>query len=206
MWETLNELGYQSHPELQAMWESDAFDGCLTPSFHSDPHYDEWRRDNVRQLVRQSGVPESLVESTLSMLLEIDSRATKKAAPQALSILQLLRQHDKKIGLCSNWDYRIEPYLEQAGLPEFDGVTVSAEIGARKPNAAAFRDICSKLGVSPRDAIFIGDNWATDIIGALRSCMVPVWIRHHQTPRPVLSHTIEFDTLADFEIHLREAL
>lgn len=206
MWETLNELGYDSHPQLQAMWESDAFNGCITPSFHSDPNYDEWRRANLRQFVNLSGVPDPLVESILSMLLDIDRQATKKAVPQANSVLRLLRQHHKKIGLCSNWDYAIQPYLDQAGLPEFDGITISAEIGARKPNAVLFFDICSKLGVNPNDAIFIGDNWSTDIVGAIRSGLLPVWIRNENEPGSLLHHVIEFETLADFETQLKKTL
>jgi len=206
MWETLNELGYNSHPELQAMFEADGFDGCVTPSLYCTPNYNEWKRVNLRQFVRLSGVPEPLVESIISMLLDIEKQATKKAAPHANSVLQLLRQHGRKIGLCSNWDYAIQSHLDQAGLPEFDGITVSAEIGARKPHVEVFNDICSKLDVQPHDAIFIGDNWATDIRGALRAGLVPVWIRHYKAPGPLLHHVIEFDTLADFETQLKKIL
>jgi HAD superfamily hydrolase (TIGR01509 family) len=202
MWETLNELGYNSHPELQAMFEADGFDGCLTPSLYCTPNYDEWKRVNLSQFVRLSGVPDPLVENIISLLLGIEKQATKKAAPRANSVLQLLRQHQRKIGLCSNWDYAIQAYLHQAGLPEFDAITVSAEIGARKPNAAVFKDICSKLEVQPHETIFIGDNWATDIRGALRAGLTPVWIRHDNAPGPLLNHVLEFDTLADFEIEL----
>jgi putative hydrolase of the HAD superfamily len=199
MWETLTKMGYQSHPELQAMFEADGFDGCLTPSICCTPNYDEWKRANLRQFVTLSGVPQALVETIISRLLEIERQATKKAAPGAISIIKLLRSYDKKIGLCSNWDFRIQPFLDQAGLPEFDAITVSAEIGARKPHILMFRDICAKLDIQPDQAAFIGDNWATDIRGALRAGLLPVWIRHDQPPGPLNNQVMEFDSLLDFE-------
>jgi len=206
MWETLNELGYHSHHQLQQIWESDAFDGCITPSLNGDPDYETWRRANLEQLVRLSGVPIPLVESVLSTLLERDRQVTVRAVPPAISLIQLLRQHKRKIGLCSNWDYTVQSYLDQARLPEFDGISVSAEIGARKPNAVVFSDICSKLDVHPNDAVFIGDNWSTDIVGALRSGLVPVWIRHHSASRGFSHLVAEFETLADFARYLRQSL
>lgn len=199
MWQTLTEMGYQSHPELQAMFEADGFDGCLTPSSFSTPNYAEWKRANLRQFVTLSGVPQALVETTISRLLEIESQATKKAAPGAISLLKLLRSYDKKIGLCSNWDCAIQPFLDQAGLPEFDAITVSAEIGARKPHILMFRDICAKLDIQTDQAAFIGDHWANDIRGALRAGLLPVWIRHDQPPGPLNNQVIEFDSLVDFE-------
>lgn len=206
MWESLNSLGYQSHRHLQWIFEADAFDGCLTPCLGRTPGYDKWKGDNLRQFARLSGVPEPQVESTLSMLLDIEKQATKKAIPHANSVLELLRQFHKKLGLCSNWDYPIQSYVDQAGLPRFDGISVSAEVGARKPSAVVFKDICSKLDVDPGDAVFIGDNWHTDIVGALRSGLMPVWIRQNQPSRE-LSHLVaEFDTLADFETFLRQSM
>ncbi len=203
MWETLAELGYDSHVQLQAMWESDAFDGCLTPRLNGDPDYESWRANNIQRLVILSKVPGPLVATTVSTLLEIDRRITVKAVPTANPLLQLLRQHKKKIGLCSNWDYAIKPYLDQANLLAFDGVAVSAEIGVRKPNEAIFADICSKLGVHPDDSVFIGDNWSTDIVGALRSGFTPVWIRHGNASSGFSHLVAEFDSLADFDAYLR---
>jgi putative hydrolase of the HAD superfamily len=142
----------------------------------------------------------------LSQLLDMQNQFRAKSAPGAHSILKLLRLHNMKIGLCSNWESPIDPYLEQASLPPFDGVSISAEVGARKPHAAIFSNICSKLKVSPSEVLFIGDNWSTDIVGALRSGLTPVWIRHGRASRSLSHLVIEFDTLIDFENHLRQLL
>lgn len=57
MWQHLNELGYRSNAALQAIFEPDAFDGCLTPSFTTKPSHDEWLLSNWRRFVELSGVP-----------------------------------------------------------------------------------------------------------------------------------------------------
>lgn len=206
MWQHLNQLGYNSSPELQAIFEPDAFDGCTTPNFNSDPNHDDWNRANWRQFVQLSGVPDQLIDSTLSQLLDMQNKFRAKSVSCAASILELLRLHNLKIGLCSNWESPIGPFLEQASLPPFDAISISAEVGARKPHAAIFGDICSKLRVNHSEVVFVGDNWSTDIVGALRSNLTPVWIRHHRTSRG-LSHLVaELDTLSDFEDYLRQTL
>ena len=131
---------------------------------------------------------------------------TVRAVPQAVSFVRFLRGLEKKIGLCSNWDYAIQPYLDHSGLPEFDAVAVSAEIGVRKPNAQIFADVCSKLKVSAGEAVFIGDNWRTDIVGALRAGLTPVWIRHCCPSRGVSNAVVEFETLGECETYFRKLL
>jgi FMN phosphatase YigB (HAD superfamily) len=206
MWQQLNQLGYSSGPELQAMFEPDAFDGCTTPNFHSIPNHDEWYRSNWRRFVLLSGVPDHLVDSTLSQLLDLQDEFTSKSVAGAASILNLLRLHNLKIGLCSNWESPIARYLDQAQLPPFDAISISAEVGARKPHVAIFNDICSKLSVDPSEAVFVGDNWCTDIAGALRSSLVPVWIRRGRRSRGLPHLVMEFDTLPDLETYLGQLL
>ena len=203
MWETLNQMGYHSCLALQEAWESDAFDGCLTPTYYdSDSSYQEWRNNNIWQFIRQSGVPLERIESILQQLLLIEKQATKKSIQSANSIVELLRKQGKRIGLCSNWDFPIEPYLEVAQLPLFDAVSISSITGSRKPNAHIFYDICNKLDTSPHDAVFIGDNWLNDVRGALRVNMLPVWIRYDNPPCSLPNHVIEVKTLSHFEEQL----
>ncbi|MBK8955798.1 MAG: HAD-IA family hydrolase [Saprospiraceae bacterium] len=202
MWETLRNLGFDCYLAMQEMWEADGFDGCLTPSYNSTPSYQDWRKNNIIQLIKQSGVPIDRIDEVYNCLLEVEKTATKKAVFGANSVIQLLRKHNKKIGLCSNWDFPIQPYLEQTGLPLFDAISVSAEVGARKPNSKIFNDICSKLSVNPSKAIFIGDNWVNDVVGAMRCELFPVWIRFDNPTCGMPNHVLEFESLRDFEKEL----
>lgn len=208
MWEHLTELGYRSDPQLQAAFEPDAFDGCTTPSLGSEPGHEEWNRRNLRQFVRLSGVPEHLVNGTLAILLERQAEFRARAAPSTRGLLDFLRDRGVKIALCSNWEAPIGPYLEQIGLSEsdFDAITISAEVGARKPHAAIFGDVCSKLEVEPEQAAFVGDNWSSDIVGALRVGMTPLWLRQRRASRGLGHLVAEFDTLTDLLVYLERSL
>lgn len=206
MWQQLNELGYNSGAELQAIFEPDGFDGCTTPDIRSDPSHDEWNLGNLRRFVRLSGVPDELLECTLSKLLISQATFRVKSTPKALDILTLLRLHEVALGLCSNWESPIGPYLEQAGLPKFDAVSISAEVGARKPHLAIFEDICRKLQVDPSDAVFVGDKWSSDMVGAIRAGLTPVWIRNRERPRGLQHLVGEFASLSQFEAYLQPIL
>lgn len=206
MWEYLNELGYDSHPDLEAMFEPNAFDGCMTPHFRSEPSHEDWNRNNWARFVRLSGVPDELVESMTSRLLAVLDGFQAKTVRRATAVLELLRRNGMKVGLCSNWERPIGPYLEAAGLPAFDAVSVSAEVGARKPHSLIFRDVCTKLDVKPEEAVFVGDTWSTDVVGALRSGLAPVWIRGRRPSRGLGHVVAEFETVGELECHLRRCL
>lgn len=206
MWQHLNELGYRSDAALQAIFEPDAFDGCLTPSFTTQPSHNDWMLSNWRRFVELSGVPHEFVDRTLTILLNRQAEFRVKCAPGAVELLSLLRNHDLKVGLCSNWESPIEPLLGQAFLPTFDAITISAQIGARKPHRAMFEDICSKLDTDRANITFVGDNWSADIMGALREGLFPIWIRGDKPPS-VLPHLVaDFRTLLEFDACLREVM
>jgi glucose-1-phosphatase len=63
-----------------------------------------------------------------------------------------------KTGLISNaWD-GLRPYMEHEKFADaFDHLTISAEVGMMKPDAAIFRYALDKLGVKPKEAVFVDD-------------------------------------------------
>ncbi len=205
-WRYLKDLGFSSHPEIEAVFEPDGFDGCLTPRSDGSPSHDDWHRENWRQFVRLSGVPPEKIDATTSGLIDMLDSCTTNPAMGAADVLGLLRSAGFKIGLCSNWERPIRPYLEQSGLTDFDAISVSADVGARKPHAAIFQDACDKLGVRPEEAVFVGDNWATDIVGAMRAELLPVWIRRDRESRGIPHLVAEFEALSAFSEFLQSNL
>jgi len=65
----------------------------------------------------------------------------------------------------------------------FDAVVISEDVGVTKPDPEIFAIALQRLDASPHQAVFIGDNWANDIIGARAVGMAAVWLdRGDQTP------------------------
>jgi putative hydrolase of the HAD superfamily len=56
-------------------------------------------------------------------------------------------------------------------------VLISEEFGAAKPDASIFLAAAAKLGVHPRECIFIGDNPEKDVRGSSAVGMRAVWFR-----------------------------
>lgn len=116
--------------------------------------------------------------------LEVLARAELDAvcpAPEAPEVLAELRRRGLKVGLVSNTMYPAEllrARLEEFGLRDpFDVLAFSSEVGWRKPHPAIFQFALDQLGVSPANAVFVGDRVYEDVGGALRAGL-----------RPVLSH------------------
>ena len=67
--------------------------------------------------------------------------------------------------------------IKQFGLSErIQSLTISDEVGVRKPNIKIFEVACERAGVIPKEAMFIGDSIENDIVGANRAGMTSVFI------------------------------
>jgi putative hydrolase of the HAD superfamily len=71
------------------------------------------------------------------------------------------------LGVVSNSEGRVEQALETAGLRDiFDVVVDSALIGIEKPDPRIFQAALQALGVAPEEALYVGDLYEVDIVGA----------------------------------------
>ena len=176
-WECLNQMGYNSSLSLQSQWESDAFDGQLTPSLNDYPSYHDWLLNNFKEFAKSSGVHPNSIDDIARTLLENDRNWTFKAKPYARELINYCHNKGLRIGVCSNWDYPLEHYLEQTNLSTIEHWSVSCEVGARKPHPLIFNDILKKTELFAHEALFIGDTWKADIIGSTNAGMKAIWLK-----------------------------
>jgi HAD superfamily hydrolase (TIGR01509 family) len=81
--------------------------------------------------------------------------------------LARLRAAGFRLGVVSNSDGRVEQALQAAGLrPYFDVVVDSALIGVEKPDPRIFHAALTALGVAPEEALYVGDLYEIDVVGA----------------------------------------
>ena len=69
--------------------------------------------------------------------------------------------------------------LEQSGLSSYfseDAVTVSGDYPFKKPDPRLFLEACRKLGVKPEEAVYVGDLFYRDVLGAAQAGLTPVWM------------------------------
>lgn len=105
------------------------------------------------------------------------SRAAEFPAPHGRLLAELAGRY--RLAVVSNFDYTPTAIgiLKTAGVADlFDAVVVSDAVGWRKPAPAIFEVALNRLGLSPTEALFVGDRADIDVLGAQRIGMPAVWL------------------------------
>ncbi len=69
--------------------------------------------------------------------------------------------------MISNSDGGIGPLLHRCGLGEcFLSITDSGHVGCEKPDARIFRAALNTLDIAPGEAVYVGDVYSVDYLGA----------------------------------------
>jgi putative hydrolase of the HAD superfamily len=85
----------------------------------------------------------------------------------AAQMLEKLRQGGYRLGVVSNFDYRLYGILEGLRLSNyFDSITLSSEAGWAKPDPRIFTVALAQHGTAPEEALHVGDSADLDAIGA----------------------------------------
>ena len=84
--------------------------------------------------------------------------------------LARLSEQGYRMSVISNADGRAEQILERLGLAGyFERIFDSAVVGIKKPDPAIFKLALRELNLSPAEAIYIGDVFYIDVVGANRA-------------------------------------
>ena len=90
-----------------------------------------------------------------------------RLAPDAVPALDALARAGVALAVVSNWDCSLGEVLEDLGVAHrFAVVSVSALVGARKPDPVIFHHALTRLGVAPARALHCGDRPEFDCLGA----------------------------------------
>jgi putative hydrolase of the HAD superfamily len=145
--------------------------------------YEAWVRMRLRDLTEACGVAHPHVEGLVDALREVD-QAAMVSYPEAAPTICSLRSAGLAIGVCSNWGWELDAFLDHAGLLALIDVSVtSARAGSRKPHPGIYDASTSALGVDTADAVFVGDSWEPDVRGPRRAGMTAVHVWREEERR-----------------------
>lgn len=86
--------------------------------------------------------------------------------------LTQLKERGLILGLISNVDRDITPLYQEVGLSAWlQAVVTSQEAGFSKPHPGIFQAALKKAGVKPSEAIYVGDQYQFDVVGANKAGM-----------------------------------
>lgn len=90
-----------------------------------------------------------------------------KVFPEVPAILAEVSRRRLSMAVVSNWDSRLPALLRELGLRSFFGpILVSALESCEKPDPGIFLAAARRAGVSPEEAIHVGDQEREDLDGA----------------------------------------
>lgn len=141
------------------------------------------RRDcalTLENAVREQG--HKIEISAENMMQILSDSVVYQPFPGVKATLAALKKRGFRLGVLSNWDFKLENALEDAGIsPFFDFALSSAQVGVEKPAREFFekgfalaRRFQPNLG--RKECFYIGDHYEKDVLGARRAGLSPLWL------------------------------
>jgi HAD superfamily hydrolase (TIGR01509 family) len=160
-------------PEADAYWRAENFKQPVRQR-EQDDKVSIYREYGSRILVGTGATP----DQALQMLATAFSKGwIFKSFPDAVPALKLVKARNLTTGLISNVGQEIDSYCQELGFEPFlDYKVTSFEVGYDKPRPEIFQLALDKAGVKATEAIFIGDVYEQDIVGARVVGMKPLLI------------------------------
>ena len=139
----------------------------------------EVRDSRFPSLFKELGLPEGPITEEFNDFLSLRYLTGLRLYDDVTVIEELHAYH---VGIITNGahDDHTDSQLSKVrhlGLSDrIQSLTISGEIGVRKPNLEIFKVACERASVLPEETMFIGDSVQNDIVGANRAGMTSVHI------------------------------
>lgn len=103
--------------------------------------------------------------------------------PFTIPTLNRLKEMGYKIGLITNGAHDPQTLkIKMLGLEGvFDEIVISGDVGKGKPDPAPFKAFSEKIGIEPKDMMYVGDHPLNDVDGSRRAGYTPVWVKTNGT-------------------------
>ena len=126
----------------------------------------------LETLFRLAGVPAEQNELLRETLLQLhrERHLWGGTHPETRRALGQLRAAGYRLGVVSNSDGRAEEALVALGLRDhFELVVDSQLVGVEKPDPRIFAVALEQMGLAPSEALYVGDIYEVDVVGARRA-------------------------------------
>lgn len=167
-------------PQFKAAhWEAQKNLGAWATTIAS--HAERCRKAN-RQWFETGGIPRDRIEEALELIFEHPEAhrfwsALPKETPMAL---QRLADKGFRLGVISNSEGKVAQIMKELRLAHFfETIVDSFLVGVDKPDPKIFHIGLDRLGVAPAEAMYVGDLYEVDVIGARRAGLTPVLYDPH---------------------------
>jgi FMN phosphatase YigB (HAD superfamily) len=154
----------------------------------------------------QSAAADSSRPEEIEWAVGVYSAAFVRVMPPDPSVERSIASLAKhaSLAILSNWPLAatIDRYAEAAGwTPHLAAIVVSQRVGTIKPDPAIFAEARRLLGdPEPQAILHVGDDWAADVVGAVRAGWRAAYVRLRPHDSPLPSSNRDDTVAADLEI------
>ena len=137
-------------------------------------------KTGVRNICTRAGVTptEAQIMKVVGLRLDFERRILLNPRPDALDVLQILKEKGFKLGLISDCTTEAPQIWQETPMAPFiDTAIFSSKVKMKKPEPGIYRLATSKLGVSPADCLYIGDGSSRELTGAFNAGMYPIQVK-----------------------------
>jgi len=128
-------------------------------------------------LLKEAGIEtdEKLILGLLGKMRQFDMKLV--LFDDVMPVLTDLQSRGLILGLISNVDRDMTPVLSELRLtPLLQVVVTSQEVGFNKPQPEIFQAALKRTGVRAQEAIYVGDQYQIDVVGANRVGMKGIFL------------------------------
>lgn len=140
------------------------------------------KRDFYSTLLPEIGVSNSHLDAAIDCILKVAQsemlwyRTEADTAPT----LGVMKERGLALAVVSNSDGRIEVAFQKSGLFDyFDFFIDSFLVGVEKPDPRIFQLALARAGVAASEAIYVGDLYSVDVVGARGAGLAPLLYDPH---------------------------
>jgi REG-2-like HAD superfamily hydrolase len=139
--------------------------------------YRQWWEQFVHRTLDEASFRGSREPLARDLWEEYRSGRWLRLFPDTIEALECFRAAGCRLGVLSNWDDTLEPFLAQLGIRDyFECVISSYMVGVEKPDPEIFTYALRAVGVEAARAWHVGDDVVFDYLGAVAAGMRPVLV------------------------------
>lgn len=122
-------------------------------------------------------LPRDKVLEILKKISQSAGRETYVLYDDVIPTLKTLKKQGLIVGLVTALSKDMNLICSNLGLaPYIDFVVTAKDTGANKPEPPIFLAALERAGVNPSEAVYVGDQYETDVVGARRVSINPILI------------------------------
>ena len=182
---------------FEGLWGEFPDEGGMFPELRKIvPSY---RKDAWTNGLRALGIEDETFGEELGEFFPAARKTTAALYDDTLELLEALKGKYQLVLLTNgspalqNLKLELTPEL----APYFEHIVISGDFGRGKPDVSIFEHVLELTGKDPQEAIMVGDNLNTDILGANRCGITSVWINRRGVVPEDVKPDYEINKLMD---------